>query len=66
MKNYLTHFFRIINILFNKKFLRKPDFSEKKMILLGKINESNNYKKKQFPIYLKLNFQHFLSLEKMV
>ena len=47
MKNYLNHFIRIINVLFNKKFLRKPDFSEKKMILLGKINESNNYKKKK-------------------
>ena len=59
MKNYLNHFIRIINVLFNKKFLRKPDFSEKKMILLGKINESNNYKKKKISNLSKVEFSTF-------
>ena len=59
MKNYLNHFIRIINVLFNKKFLRKPDFSEKKMILLGKINESNNYKKKTISNLSKVEFSTF-------
>ncbi len=47
MKKIFVNFIKIFNILINNKILRKPDFSEKKIILFGKINETNNYKKKK-------------------
>ena len=47
MKNLFNNFIKIIDILINNKILKKPEFSEKKIVLLGKINELNNYKKKK-------------------
>ena len=47
MKKFFKNLINLINILLNKKILKKPDFSEKKMILQGQINEKNNLEKKK-------------------
>mgnify|MGYP000666141405 CR=1 FL=1 len=42
--NQLKNIFKIV---INKKILKKPDFSEKKIFLSGKILEQNNLRKKK-------------------
>ena len=46
MKKIIQNFLKLISILLNKKIIGKPDFSEKKIFLQGKINYELNKKKK--------------------
>ena len=46
MKNYLGNIVNLINVIINKKILKKPDFSEKKIVLYGLVNEKKNLEKK--------------------
>ena len=59
MKNLFNNFIKIIDILINNKILKKPEFSEKKIVLLGKINELNNYKKKKISNLSEVEFSAF-------
>ena len=45
MKHLISNILKIISIIFNRTALRKPDFSEKKILLQGKILESETNKK---------------------
>ena len=46
MKKYLGNIVNLINIIINKKIFKKPDFSEKKIVLQGLVNEKKNLEKK--------------------
>ena len=50
MKKYFGNIVNLINIIINKKILKKPDFSEKKIVLQGLINEKKNLEKKKYLI----------------
>ena len=49
--NILKQYKNIFNILINNKILKKPDFSEKRIFLNGKILEQNNLRKKKNQIF---------------
>ena len=52
-------FKNIFNILINKKILKKPDFSEKKIFLNGKILEQNNLRKRKIKFLKEIEFSVF-------
>ena len=59
MKKIIKNFFNLVNIILNKKILKKPDFSEKKIILQGQINEQENYNKKKISNLSNVEFSVF-------
>lgn len=54
--NQLKNIFKIV---INKKILKKPDFSEKKIFLSGKILEQNNLRKKKIKFLKEIEFSVF-------
>lgn len=59
MKNILKNLSTIFSILFKNKILRKPDFSEKKIFLSGKIMAEINDKKKKIKSLKDVEFSAF-------
>ena len=59
MKKIIQNFLKLISILFNKKIMGKPDFSEKKIFLQGKINYELNKKKKMINDLSEVEFSVF-------
>ncbi len=59
MRKYLNSLINIINIFFNKKILGKPDFSEKRIILQGQINEKKNHEKTYISDLAEVEFSVF-------
>jgi len=59
MKGYLANIVNLINIIINKKILKRPDFSEKKIVLLGLINQKKNLEKKKISSLGDVEFSAF-------
>ena len=59
MKKFISNIYYLILIIFNKVFLKKPDFSEKKIILYGNILESKNVHKKKIRDLSDIEFSVF-------
>lgn len=59
MKYFFNRLKLILSIFINSKILKKPDFSEKKIFLQGKINEENNQKKKLIKDFTEIEFSVF-------
>ena len=59
MKKLFQNIKVIFSILFNKHFLKKPDFSEKRIILQGQINEKKNFEKDNILNLAEIEFSAF-------
>lgn len=59
MKKLFQNIKVIFSILFNKHFLKKPDFSEKRIILQGQINEKKNLEKDNILNLAEIEFSAF-------
>lgn len=59
MKKLFQNIKIIFSILLNKHLLRKPDFSEKRAILQGQINEKKNLEKKKISNLAEVEFSVF-------
>lgn len=59
MRNFFKNLSTVISILFNNKILRRPDFSEKKIFLNGKILENQILNKKNISSLSEVEFSVF-------
>ena len=64
MNKFFKNFLTLVSILFNK-LLKRPDFSEKKIFLQGKILENQNLKKEKINDLGEIEFSVFSYLVKM-
>jgi len=59
MKKFINNLIVLFSVIINNKILKKPDFSEKKLFLQGKLNEENILKKNKIVNFKDVEFSVF-------